>query len=329
MNSAHLRRGLFLLGIVLAGALTAAVAGCGGGNGQLSVSLSLDSNSNASTYKPGDTPTFVLRVDNNGPGDAPGVSLKVDLPGNFRYKSHDRISGWGDARTQPIDAEVGVSDPQWGVWDLAAPAASPPPNTCASCVIVPFSVDVEGSPKTYTMTGHAQGDNTSGVVSSGPLSVTLKAAAKLSLTATVSPSVVKENQVATYRVTITNSGDGPASNIMVLVTLPPIMGFDRSITPFTGNGSRSNPIDPGKGAVEVFYSGFVLPPDSSGGPGIVTIVFKADVAGKLVKGTYPLTIQVNDDDGDQVYLVNAAPVSVSAPTVTPGATPAPTRSPGQ
>ena len=79
--------------------------------------------SNAGPFKPGDTPQLVVRVANVGPGDAPGVAVRVNLPPKFRYKSAD-ITGVGDARTQPLDARVGSSQPQWGFWALAAPGGA-------------------------------------------------------------------------------------------------------------------------------------------------------------------------------------------------------------
>jgi uncharacterized repeat protein (TIGR01451 family) len=316
VKSVHVRPAWLVLATACASSALTALTGCGGGNGQVSVAMS----GGSGPFKPGDTPQFTVRVTNHGPGDAPGVEVRVDLPGSFRYKSTaNPIHGLGNARTQPVDANVGVSDPQWGFWDLAAPNPSQPPEDVYSHVDITFTVEVGGSPGTYTLTGHAQGDNTAGIVNSSPISLNVTSAPRLSLTATVSPAALKGNSVATYRVTITNSGDGVASNVSVLIALPPVMGFQQSVTPFAGNAARSNPIDPVKNSVEVFYGGFVLPPDSSAGPGIVTIIFKATVVTRPSSGKYPLSIQVTDDANDQLYLVNAAPVSVTGAPASPGA----------
>jgi uncharacterized repeat protein (TIGR01451 family) len=300
------------------------LSGCGGGNGQLSVSVNAVTGSGP--FKPGEDVSFVVDAVNHGPGDAPGVEVRVDMPGGFRYKSTGVVGGNGNPRTQPVDPDVGVADPQWGFWDLAAPNPGAGPNNEFSHVSIPFTATIGGSPSMYTLTGHVQGDNTSGSVSSSPLPVSVKAAPKLDVSATVSPTTVGTNSLATYRVTITNSGNGPAHNVSVLIALPPAMGFDQSVTPFRGNAGRANPIDPTKDSVEVFYAGFELPPDSSAGPGIVTIVFKAAVAARATRGTYPVNIQVTDADSDQVFLENAAPVAVTG--VPPPPTPGSTASPG-
>jgi uncharacterized repeat protein (TIGR01451 family) len=309
-----------LLLVACSGAALTALSACGGGNGQVSVTVNPDVNTGRGPFKPGETERFVVDAVNHGPGDAPGVVVRVDMPGGFRYKSTENITGLGNARTQPVDPSVGVSDPQWGFWDLATPNPGAGPQYEFSHVEIHFTVTIGGSPSTYTLTGHAEGDNTSGSVASSPLPVTVKAAAKLNLTATVSPTTVGTNSVATYRVTITNSGDGPAHNVSALIALPPVMGFEQSVTPFPGNAGRVNPVDPVKNSVEVFYSGFELPADSSAGPGIVTIVFKAAVVARATRGAYPINVQVTDADQDEVFLQNAAPVMVTGipPTPTPG-----------
>jgi uncharacterized repeat protein (TIGR01451 family) len=314
-----------LLAVAGASIAVTALAACGGGNGQVSVTMA----GNSGPYKPGDTPKFTVLVVNHGPGDAPGIAVRVDLPGSFRYKATLPIQGLGNARTQPVDAAVGVSDPQWGFWDLAAPTPNAAPQDRDAFVKITFTVEVGGSPDSYTLTGHAQGDNTAGITSSSPLPVTVNASPKLSVTATVSPTALKGNSVATYRITITNSGNGVAKNVSALIALPPVVGFAQSVTPFSGNASRANPVDPVKNSVEVFYGGFELPPDSSTGPGIINIVFKATVVGRPAKGMYSLSIQVTDDVQDVVYLVNAAPVSVAGVTPTPSpAGPSPGATPG-
>lgn len=324
MGLAQLRRtALAILVVVVACTTLPALSACGsGGNGQVSVTVSGDAN-DPGPYKQGDTPRFTVSVANQGPGDAPGVQVRVDLPGSFRYKSTTHQGGLGNARTQPLDPKVGVASPLWGYWNLAAPNPDAPQQDRLSHVDITFAVDVGGKPDTYSLTGHAQGDNTSGVVSSSQLPIKVQPAPKIALQATVSPAALKANSVATYRITITNSGDGPASNVNVLIALPPVMGFLQSVTPFSGNASRSNPIEPAKNSVEVFYGGFNLPANSTSGPGFVTIVFKAVVTQKPAAGTYPLSIQVTDSDQDQLYLVDAAPAAVSgvAATAKPSPTP--------
>src|SRR5437764_1100889 len=71
-------------------------------------------------YNPGDTPTFRLTIKNKGPGSATGMSVHVDLPGQFKFKTTTSITGDG-ARTEAVDPRVGDQTPAWGLWALGAP----------------------------------------------------------------------------------------------------------------------------------------------------------------------------------------------------------------
>ena len=283
--------------------------------------------SNAGPFKPGDTPQLVVRVANVGPGDAPGVAVRVNLPPKFRYKSAD-ITGVGDARTQPLDARVGSSQPQWGFWALAAPSGA----KNVSYVQITFTVAVDASPGDYTIAARAHGDNTAGDVPGNDLKLTVNGAPKLSLSARVRATApLKGGDTATYSITLTNTGTGAANNLGLLVALPPVMTFQKSVTPFIGNASRSKAIDPVKGAVEVFYSGWLLPAGSSAGPGLVTVGFVAQVVARPSGGTFAINAQLTDDRGDVVMLTGAAPVMVQAtpsPGASPSSSPSPTPPPG-
>jgi hypothetical protein len=109
------------------------------------------------------------------------------------------------------------------------------------------------------------------------------------------------------------------------------MVFQASVTPFQGNASRNNPVDPVKGGVEVFYGGFTIPAASSGGPGYVVVAFTTQVVARPAGGTFPISLQVTDNLGDVVNLSNVAPVTVTGstpgPSPTAGTTATPTASP--
>ena len=276
--------------------------------------MKIDYADSSGPFKPGDHPAFTITVSNNGPNDAPGIVVHVDLPSTMHYKTSS-ITGVGNARTQALDARVGSTSPEWGFWDLAAPVSGNP--TCASCVMITFTTDLSSLPGDYQLTAHAQGDNTSGDVASNALKMSVTGAPKLDVSARVQAAVLQANTSATYAVTITNSGTGPADGVSLLITLPPVMTFQRSITPFRGNASRNSPIDPVKGSVEVFYSGWILPSSSNAGPGIVTVVFVASVGPKPPTGTYSITVQASDAGGDTVTLTHAAPVMVQGVTASP------------
>lgn len=300
------------------------LSGCGG-SGQISVTLT-----GPASAKPGDIATFVAAVVNNGPGDAPGVNVVVAMPSGLHYKSTSQISDDGSARTQPLDARVGTSQPQWGFWDISGPSTQAA-NSSKFEVDITFTVDVEASPDTYNLSARAQGDNTSGPVLAKPLSFAVKPSPRLGVSARVDTNTLKPSATTTYRVTITNTGSDTASDVGLLVTLPPVLVFQSSDTPFAGNASRNNPVDPVKGTVEVFYGGFVLPAASSGGPGFVVVAFTAQVVPRPVNGSFPIDVQVTDSLGDVVSQTNVASITVQgAPSPAPtfsgggGVTPSPT-----
>ncbi|MBV8194223.1 MAG: hypothetical protein JOY80_01700 [Candidatus Dormibacteraeota bacterium] len=297
-----------------------AVTACGG-NGQISVKLQL---LDTGPFKPGDTPQFRIMAINNGPGDASGVDLHVDLPTSLRYSSAS-ITGVGNARTQALDARVGSTAPEWGFWDLAAPVSGS--SLCGSCVQITFtaSVQPDAHQADYMIAAHAQGDNTAGDVTSNEVQLSLTGAPKLDLSARVQAGVLGAGSSATYAITISNSGSAQATGVGLLVTLPAVLTFQKSVTPFAGNASRASPIDPVRGSIEVFYGGWTIPAASSGGPGFVTVVFIASVSPRPPSGTYPITVQTSDAGGDVVTLTGAAPVMVmgsngAGPTVTAGPT---------
>jgi uncharacterized repeat protein (TIGR01451 family) len=300
------------------------LAACGGG-GQISVSID-----GPSSGKPGDTARFVVSVVNNGPGDAPGVTVVVAMPNGFHYKSTNSISDVGSARTQPLDARVGSAEPQWGFWDIGTPSPQAG-STGRYAVDITFTADIEANPDTYNIAARAQGDNTSGAVTSKPLSYAVKPAPRLSVNARVDAGTLKAASTTTYRVTITNTGSDTAGDVGLLVALPPVMVFQASVTPFQGNASRNNPVDPAKGGVEVFYGGFTIPAASSAGPGYVVVAFTTLVVARPSSGTFPISLQVTDNLGDVVNLNNVAPVTVQGvvptPTPSPGASVTPTASP--
>ena len=282
-------------------------------------------------FTPLDQPQFTVTVTNNGPSDAPGVEVRVDLPPAMHYRASS-ITGFGNARTQVVDARVGTSQPAWGFWDLAAPAGGS--DLCQSCVAITFTSDLTAPPGDLSISAHAQGDNTAGEVSSDDLHLTVNGAPKLQLSARVQAGTLVAGSTATYAVTITNAGTGPAQGVTLLVTLPPVMTWQKAGA-LTGNASRNNPIDPVKGSVEAFYSGWTLPAASSGGPGIVTVQFIAAVAGATPSGMFSITAQATDQEGDQVTLTNSAPVQIigstpaPVPTGTPTAAATPTPTPAQ
>jgi uncharacterized repeat protein (TIGR01451 family) len=333
--------------------LLLAVPGCGAGSGQLSVTLTGAHTGTAGYdpakpetyphYSPGDAATFVVHVVNHGPGSVTGVTVHVTLPEAFRYHATTNIFAPGSTRTQPLDAAVNTTSPIFGLWTLAPPGAAGAGVDTA--VNITFTADVNGQPGGAAVQAFAAGDTNVGQTTNAAYNVIVDAAAKVSALVSVSPSSVKRGGTVTYQVRILNGGTGIAKGVTLLVTLPPVMTFAASVTPFAGNGTRSKGVDPIKNTLEVYYDGFTLPPVSNGGPGYVVIVFKATVLGggrgittptptptgaaaataspsatgaapssapsTVPPGTYTVDASITDTAGDTFSVHAVAPVAVS------------------
>jgi uncharacterized repeat protein (TIGR01451 family) len=233
----------------------------------------------------------------------------MGLPSGFRYRSTEFINAPGATRTQPLDAAVNSSAPILGLWTLA------PPGTAGAGVNtevdITFIANVQGKPGPALVQAYAQGDTNAGQTNAPPYVVSIDAAANLDALVGVSPTSAKKGSVVTYKVRLTNGGTGNASNVAVLITLPPVLTFTNSVTPFAGNGARTRGVDPIKDTLEVYYDGFLLPPLSNAGPGYVVIVFKATVVLTAQAGTFPIDVNVTDDAGDTATLHAVAPLTVS------------------
>ena len=321
--------------------LLLALSGCGSGTGQLHVDISGQSTNYAAndartydSYKPGDQATFTVDIVNVGPGSVTGITVHVALPAGFRYHATSSIDSNGATRTQPLDAAVNSNAPIFGLWTLDPPSAAGNSN-----VAITFTAEVNGQPGTATVNAFAVGDTNAGQTNATGYNVQVTAAASLSALVSANPTTVRRGGTVTYEVRITNSGTGNAADVGVLVTLPSVMTFAGSVTPFAGNGSRHGGVNPIANTLEVFYDGFTLPPISAGGPGFVVVVFRATVPSTtgfsspptttsgptaspgapplsgppftVPPGTYAVDANITDAAGDTYSLHAVAPVTVS------------------
>ncbi len=296
-----------VVAVSLLAPMAMALSSCSTDAAQLSITISPDF---SGAFTPGTTDgDFAVTVQNLGPGNASGVVIHANMPQSFQYATTNSIQSNGAARTSPVDARVGGSNPEWGVWNLSSPTA-PNGTTLHSSVTIDFGVNITAAPDTYTLQAQVVDDNLTNAVVSHPIQVEVNEAPRLGVTASVGPTSVHPGGEVTYRVTVTNTGSGIAPDVDVLVTLPPALTFQSSIMPFVGNASVEQPILPVKGAVLVFYGGFELPSQTSLGPGKVTIEFIAQCVANPGKGVYPAQVQVTDSLGDQVRAANVARVNV-------------------
>lgn len=277
--------------ILLAGVLSA----CGDTAVQLQTSVTaLDKD----PVKPGEQHQYTVTVVNKGPGQATRVNIHVDLPAEFRYKETVSIGGDG-ARTQPVDAAVNSSTPDWGSWSLAAPGVSDNGQERDATVVLTFSAEAGGKPGTYQLRARASGDNTEGDASAPPAIIQLDPAAKLALAVQAQPTQAHTNDTVTYRVTVTNDGTGPAKGVGILLTMPAMLAFSR-VSATDGNSSRPVSIAPIPNTSEPFIASYDIPAKSDSGPGLLVIAFQAKVIPAATAGTFPVSAQVTDCNGGQV-----------------------------
>jgi hypothetical protein len=283
------------------------VTSCSSEAAQLSISLVSEF---GASYTPGATDAdFQIEVQNLGPGNASGVVVNAVMPPSFQFASTNLITSEGAANTTPQDARVGVSDPHWGVWSLSSPT-SPNGKVAYANVKINFGVNIVAQPNTYSLAAEVVDDSLTDTVQSRPLQVAVNEAPRLGVTASVGPTSVHPDGQVTYRVTVTNKGTGIAPTVDVLVTLPPVLEYQSTIQPFAGNASEESLIQPVKGAYIVFWGGFELPPQTTLGPGTLTIQFIAQCITAPSKGVYTVQVSVTDAARDHVEIDNVAPLNV-------------------
>jgi uncharacterized repeat protein (TIGR01451 family) len=280
---------------------------CSSEAAQLSITLT---STFGAAYTPGATDAALLAtVKNLGPGNASGVVVNAIMPASFQFATTNLITSSGAADTTPQDARVGVSNPHWGVWSLSAPTM-PNGKVAYAYVAINFGVDIVAQPNTYSLAAEVVDDSLTDTVQSRPLQVEVNEAPRLGVTASVGPTSVHPNGQVTYRVTVTNKGTGIAPTVEVLLTLPPVLEYQSTIQPFGGNASEESLIQPTKGAYIVFFGGFELPPQTTLGPGTLTIQFIAQCIPDPGKGVFTVQVSVTDASRDHVEIDNAAPLNV-------------------
>lgn len=283
------------------------ITSCSSEAAQLSITLA---STFGASYTPGATDAvFQAEVKNLGPGNASGVVVNAVMPASFQFASTDLITSNGAANTTPQDARVGVSNPHWGVWSLSAPTM-PNGKAAYAFVKINFAVNIDAQPNTYSLAAEVVDDSLTDTVQSRPLQVAVNEAPRLGVTASVGPTSAHPDGQVTYRVTITNKGTGIAPTVEVLVTLPPVLEFQSTIQPFGGNASEEALIQPVKGSYIVFYGGFELPPQTTLGPGTLTIQFIAQCIPDPSKGVYTVQVSVTDASNEHVEIDNVAPLNV-------------------
>ncbi|MFN2452522.1 MAG: hypothetical protein ABR541_09235 [Candidatus Dormibacteria bacterium] len=322
LRTSIVRSGLLGLGGVLS---LAGLSACGGQGSQVAITIT-PADAGQAALGAGETAAFTVTLVNQGVSSVTGASLRVDLPADFRYKSTRSISEDGAARTLPVDAAVNSSKPVWGLWSLQGPGHRPDGSVRRAQVSITFETSAAGPPGDYPLVPSTSSDSSDGQTGP-PLTVHLDPTTRLTATITALQGSVAPGGTVDYRVTLTNEGSGGATQVALLVTLPPTIAF-QSTQRISGNSGRSGAINPSAGALLPYYGGFTVPARSAAGPGLLSIIFRARCVPAATGGRYTLSAQITDQAGQVVVVNDTAPVTINGPAPTVPPTPVPTPPPG-
>jgi uncharacterized repeat protein (TIGR01451 family)/fimbrial isopeptide formation D2 family protein len=249
----------------------------------------------------GGTATYTVTVSNTGTGPATGVKLTDTLGAGFTYASTASVTLNGTALA-PAAYEVltaGTQTTATPQWD-SNPTGGFTINAGQSLVIVFNAAIAAGTPNgTYnnsaTTTGAARSiasfDGSPAVVTVDNVIIASAVLSTTKTTSTPALSLAAGGGAATYTVTITNSGNAPATGVKPVDLLPAGFSYG-STTSVTLNGAALAPA-----AYQVLTTGaqtaatpqwdsnptggFTINPGQS-----LVIVFNAAIAGSVADGVY-------------------------------------------
>jgi uncharacterized repeat protein (TIGR01451 family) len=238
----------------------------------------------------GDQVGYTLTVTNNGPGKAFDVVLNDTLPANpgLSWSVESTTGGWTCGITAGELTCGGAG------FNLASGATASvhiiSPTTSATCGTI-----------SNTGTTDASNDNQ---VSTGIVQITVNCAA-LNISKVADDAVVNAGDTIGYTITVTNSGAGSASNVVVTDTLPT-------------NDGLSWTIDGGTGAADCsITSGVLTCTFGTMAPGTtktvhITSPTTASTCGKVVNSASVTTTNAgNPSTGNVTITVNCPSISVT------------------
>ncbi len=259
-----------------------------------------------------------VTVTNIGTGALRGVTIRLNVPTGFIYTNTVSVVQNGDAvraaDVAPVSREATLT---WGAWTIGPGAPSQP-----SQVIVTANLLATGGVGQARLAPEVFATGYSSFLTGAEATLDITPAPSLNLTLRVSPSAVAAGGLITYHAVITNTGSGAAPGVDLGITLP--SNFDYVTTASTsGNTSTSGTTYPTPGSVMPIWSGFDIPGQSGGGPGILSLSFQVTVLPDVPRGIYQATATLVASNGsttqDQIQLnyTALAPVEVTGPGPAP------------
>ncbi len=234
----------------------------------------------------GTTATYTITVNNlSGSATFTGVSINDVLPTGFTFASNSSPVLVGTAtRTAIVDPTVGATSPTWGTFSI-------PP---ASSVAITFVANVASSVPSGTYSNSATVTSTGTTATtnsfiganniSDDVSVTTPTRILNVNKTTSTPSLVNTSAgtVATYTVTVNNSGNSTATGVAINDVLPVGFTYASNTAPvLAGGATRTGIVNPAVGATAPTWGTFSIPAGDS-----VAITFNANVASTVTAGVY-------------------------------------------
>src|ERR1700694_2334589 len=313
MSRKSLRKAANALAVsLLLGPLVLAACGPGAGS-RLVITQSTDAPSGADHkghLSPGAFTGITLSISNTGAGPARGITVEDVLPAGFHYYELTTLGG-NAIRTATSDPAAN-GNPTWGTWTI--PAGN---GNTISALVLSFRVQVALNPGDYKnqvkITTAISGEIDQG----DPVALVVEPRPSLTLTAAATAGQVLTGGMATYVISVANSGSSVAKRVVVSVSLAP--GFLYSATTnYEGNGIRVATVDPPANSLLPLWSSWDIPGANNGVPGLLRLTFQARVLPAVAPGLYNLTAAVTSSaDVPPQTIGNTAPVSVGKGTKLP------------
>ncbi len=290
------------------------LAGCAGSGGAVPLRVTSSLVDSVGTPISADLPqgqlgTFQVTLTNDTQQAASGVALRLALPSGLSYVSTPSITqSLGSVRTADLDPPGGVAAPVWGAWTI--PPSSP---GAPSFVTVTIQLQAQGGPGRYRLTPVVLTAATSAEQSGPPVTLTVSPAPSLSLTLRVAPALAAAGTVVTYRAAITNSGSGAATGTTLSLTLPDGVTYagTQSVSGTATTAGASAPI---LGSTLPVWSGYTVPGAGPSGPGLLILIFQAQILATVPSGTYAVSAALISGSGTAAATMQTyaalAPVTV-------------------
>ena len=187
------------------------------------VSLAVTKDDGSSTYAPGGTATYTIKVTNSGPSNAANVTLTDSLPGGVTLSANATCTPTGTANCGAVTGTTGGASMGTTGASIAAGAA----NALTFTVPVSIASSLVTDPLVNTATAT---DTVTGATASGSDSDTRAAQVTLAVVKSDGSASYTPGGTATYTITVTDTGSSDAENVSVTDTFPAGLTLTAGVT---------------------------------------------------------------------------------------------------